>query len=189
MAPQGAMAVNGGNWRIFHNMVERSGSAVFFNTSVSSIKLAPNDKNALSRCKYVLETTTAASTAAEQYPIKFDDVVIATPYQFSNISATEDVIQQPIDEIPYVQLHVTIFASPFQYSAAFFGLSNPKDVPGTVVTTLAKDDAPTSGVNGAGKAGFFSISELRKAVNPDTGREEYIYKIFSPEKVTPEFLR
>ncbi|KAK3349027.1 Prenylcysteine lyase-domain-containing protein [Lasiosphaeria hispida] len=190
MAPEGAMAVKGGNWQIFSKMVKKSGASVALNTSITSIDFAPKEDKTSSHTRYTVQakSSSSLSEAQEEYPVLFDDIVIATPYQFSKIAAADGVIQHPIDSIPYVQLHVTIFASPFQYSPAFFGLTDPKTVPGTILTTLGKDDTPTSGVQGAGKAGFFSISHLRKVVNPDTEKQEYLYKIFSPEKVTPEFL-
>lgn len=187
MAPEGAMAVQGGNWQIFDKMVQRSGAAVALNTSVSSIAFFSKDGGSSDSPKYILKTkcTESSSAQSESYPVTFDSVIIASPWQFSGISAPEDLIQTPIDKIPYVKLHVTIFASPFRFSPGFFGLTESKDVPGTVLTTLGKGDDFDSG---AGKAGFFSISILRKTVNPKTIQPEYIYKIFSPEKVTSEFL-
>ncbi|KAK3689385.1 Prenylcysteine lyase-domain-containing protein [Podospora appendiculata] len=189
MAPEGSMAVAGGNWQIFQKMVEKSGASLALNTSVVSINFEANEEHTSERAKYILQIkSTSISADKETYPVLFDDVVIANPFQYSKISTDDGVIQVPIDEIPYVQLHVTIFASPFKYSPAFFGLEDGEAVPGSVLTTLGKDDDPSSGAQGAGSAGFFSISNLRKVVNPDTKREEYLYKIFSPEKVTPEFL-
>lgn len=190
MAPEGAMAVKGGNWQIFHNMVEASKAAALLNTSVVSVGLASDDEDASSRAKYALRTKPESSTLRvdEEYPVLFDDVVLANPFQFSKIGASDGVIQYPIDEIPYVQLHVTIFASPFRYAAGFFGMEDANAVPGTILTTLGKDDEPTSGPQGVGKSGFFSISTLRKVVNPKTQKQEYLYKIFSPEKITSDFL-
>jgi len=185
MAPEGAMTVKGGNWQIFHGMVKKSGAHVALNTSVVSIDLAP-EKHSSDQPQYVLRTKSLGKE--EDHPAVFDNIVLATPYQFSKISPANGIIQHPIDEIPYVQLHVTIFASPFQYSPGFFGLTDAKDVPGTILTTLGKDDEPTSGLHGAGNAGFFSISILRKVYNPETQKDEYLYKIFSPEKVTSDFL-
>lgn len=187
MAPEGAMAVEGGNWQIFHKMVEKSQATIFFNRSVTAVSLHKPQNPDTAGVKYTLRID--KSDYEEDYQLPFDDVIIANPYQFGKTSFQSGVLETPIDEIPYVQLHVTIFSSPFRYSPAFFGLSDPKDVPGTILTTLGKEDEPISGAGGAGKAGFFSISMLRKVVNPATEKEEYLYKIFSPEKVTPEFLR
>jgi prenylcysteine oxidase / farnesylcysteine lyase len=182
MAPEGAMGVKGGNWQIFDAMVKRSGAHVVLNTSVVSIGFAPEQSSRMPR--YVIGTESSGEQA--ENPVVFDNVILANPFQFSKISAADGVIHNAIDEIPYVQLHVTIFASPFRYSPAFFGLIDAKDVSGTILTTLGEDDGPASG---AGKAGFFSVSALRKVFNPETEQEEYLYKIFSPEKVTSDFLR
>ncbi|KAK3496286.1 Prenylcysteine lyase-domain-containing protein [Neurospora crassa] len=188
MAPAGATAVQGGNWQIFQKMVERSGATIMLNTSVSSISFAKTGSEATTSAKYSLRAIHSSSQEDTSYPVEFDNVILANPYQFSNINIADGVLETHIDEIPYVRLHVTIFTSPFRYSPGFFGLENPKALPGTVLTTLGKTDNATSGVAGAGSAGFFSISMLRKLVNPKTQKEEYAYKIFSPEKVTPEFL-
>lgn len=188
-APEGAMSVVGGNWRIFDRMVHASRATFLPNTSVSYVGLEKSDPPTRSP-KYILQTRASDDHGAveETQDVVFDDVVIATPYQFSKISSVEDVLEHVIDEIPYIKLHVTIFSSPFQLSAAYFKVA-PSKVPTTVLTTLAEGESPLSGVQGAGKAGFYSISTLRMVLNPKTGKIEYLYKIFSPEKVTPEFLR
>ncbi|KAK5662538.1 hypothetical protein OQA88_8450 [Cercophora sp. LCS_1] len=183
MAPEGAMAVDGGNWQIFHKMVERSGAGLLLNTSVVAISRASREGG--DERRYSIRAK--SGDTEEDYAVQFHDVVLANPYQFSKISAG-DVLESAIDEIPYVRLHVTIFASPFRYSPAFFGLKDAGDVPGTVLTTLSKGEDVPAGVEGSGKAGFFSISTLRKVFNPKTEKEEYLYKIFSPQEVTPEFL-
>lgn len=191
MAPEGAMSVEGGNWQIFDKMVSKSKAAVCFNTSVTYIALESTKDSTPGTPKYTLKTKPSTSEAAddESYPTLFDDVVMATPFQFSDISTANNLIEPPIDEIPYIKLHVTIFASPFLYSPAFFNLSSNAQVPDTVLTTLADGDDSASGVQGAGKAGFYSISTLKTVFNPKTGQSEHLYKIFSPEEVTPEFLR
>ncbi|GAB1317890.1 Prenylcysteine lyase domain-containing protein [Madurella fahalii] len=190
MAPEGAMAVQGGNWQIFHKMVEKSGAIVSLNTSVVALDRSERKHGSATRPQYIIRTNSPESEqeGGVVYPVAFDDVVVANPWQFSGIEAAENVMQDPIDEIPYVQLHVTIFSTPYRYDPSFFGLTKWKDVPSTVLTTLPKSDNAIKGDQEAGKAGFFSISILRKAVNPKNGKHEYIYKIFSPRKVTPEFL-
>jgi prenylcysteine oxidase/farnesylcysteine lyase len=182
-APEGAMSVVGGNWRIFDSMVRASHAAFFLNTSVASIDISSSPK-------YILKTRSSSNSGAVEQiqDVAFDDVVVATPYQFSKITTSNGVLEDTIDEIPYIKLHVTIFSSPFQLSPAYFKVA-PARVPTTVLTTLAEGESPSSAVQGAGKAGFYSISTLRLVENPKTGKIEYLYKIFSPEKVTPEFLR
>ncbi|OBR16213.1 Prenylcysteine oxidase [Colletotrichum higginsianum IMI 349063] len=188
LAPEGAKQVIGGNWQIFATMLDRSNATVQRNTSVTSIAL----KSGSTDSKYLLSTKGAHSevdaNAADQYPIAFDNVVIATPWQYGDISVSEDLFQHKIDEIPYTKLHVTLFASPFRISPKYFGLAAGSKAPDTVLTTLNPDDDSKAGSEGAGKAGFYSISTLRTVTNPDTLKDEFIYKIFSPGKVTADFL-
>lgn len=190
MAPEGALSVLGGNWQMFDNMVRASGAKTYLNTTVASISKQPEDPDVPSIPKYLLKTgsTDSTSTKDEVEYGPFDDVVLASPYQFSKITDAGGVLQHPVDEIPYVSLHVTLFTSPFVMSPAFFGLPDGSAAPQTILTTLAASDEPATGVAGAGKAGFFSISTLRTITNPKTMNEEYVYKIFSPQPITAEFL-
>ncbi len=176
------MSVLGGNWQLFQGMVNRAGANVYMNAPVASIT-----QNTSPYPKYLVKTVSPVGAAEDTDSFAFDDVVIATPYQFSKIDASS-VIQHPIDEIPYIKLHVTIFSSAWELSRDFFNLTETEVLPGFVLTTLAEDDKPPSGVQGAGKAGFYSINVLRKVVNSKNNKEEYLYKIFSPEKVTADFL-
>ncbi|KAI0129197.1 prenylcysteine oxidase [Xylariales sp. AK1849] len=190
MAAEGAMAIAGGNWQIFATMVERSKAHVYLDTAVTSIALKGSREPTGPAAKYIIKTVNAGSVdaEAETQPIEFDNVVIATPYQFSNISHGDDVLQHPIDTIPYAKLHVTLFASPFRFSPEFFKLEPATEVPISVLTTLGENEEPRPGSDGAGKAGFFSATLVKVVINPKTTRQEYVYKIFSPDEVTPEFL-
>lgn len=183
MAPEGAKAVLGGNWRIFDHMVAASGAYLKLNTAVSSVTLGT--KPGAKHPKYLI--TTGNSKEADS-SAAFDNVILATPYQFAGIKASSDVLQTTIDEIPYVKLHVTLFASPHTIDPAFLGLETGAKVPTTVLTTFAPTENGTSGDEGVGKTEFFSVSTLRSITNPKTGREEVLYKIFTPNVVTPEFL-
>ncbi|CAN8105579.1 unnamed protein product [Discula destructiva] len=181
MASENAVAVQGGNWRIFDHFVAASGAHVALNTSVSSITLGT--KPDAQYPKYLVSTSSGAGEG-----VPFDSVILATPYQFSGIKAPSSVLQTAIDEVPYVNLHVTLFASPFAIDPAFLGLEPGTEAPTTVLTTYAPADDGSSGTEGAGKTGFFSVSTLRAVTNPKTGQQEALYKIFSPTAVTPAFL-
>ncbi|KAI1139281.1 prenylcysteine oxidase [Hypoxylon sp. FL0543] len=190
MAPEGAVAVAGGNWQIFSNMVADSKAYVSLNSTVTSIAKERGSDPDSESPKYRIKTTTtgAASDEAETHPVAFDDVVIAAPYQFSGISNDEDLIRQPVDVIPYVTLHVTLFASPYKFSAEFFNLDPAAKVPISVLTTLGEGEEAKPGSDGAGNVGFFSATLVKVVTNPKTQKAEYVYKVFSPDKVTPEFL-
>ncbi|KAF2966092.1 hypothetical protein GQX73_g7480 [Xylaria multiplex] len=185
MAPEGAKAIEGGNWQIFANMVKASGADVHLNSPVTGISLNADQKYTITTAQ---ELGHGEPKEAKPYPVAFDDVIIATPFQFANISTDKNLIQHPIDVIPYATLHVTLFASPYKFSPAFFNLPPASDVPVSILTTLGADEEAQPGKSGAGKAGFYSVTLQRIVMNPRTHNPEYVYKIFSPEAVTPDFL-
>ncbi|KAM0327236.1 hypothetical protein ACHAQA_006371 [Verticillium albo-atrum] len=188
MAPEGASQVVGGNWQIFSHMLEHSNATVYQKTSVASITLK-NQTDQDAPHKYLISTKATGSDAetSNLHHVAFDNVVIATPWQFANIDAEKDVLKT-IDNIPYTRLHVTIFCSPFLLSPLYFDLPADTKAPDTVLTTLGSEELPKPGSAGAGKAGFYSISTLRAITNPKTLKEEFVYKIFSPAELTSEFL-
>lgn len=171
-------------------MVRASRAAIKSNTQVSSITIAKGSD--LSSPRYAISTRdvspTAPSSSSEEYPITFDNVVLATPWQFSNIFTTKEVLSHKIDEIPYTKLHVTLFASPFKLRAGFFGLEDGDKAPSNVYTTLGADEEAKVGADGVGRTGYYSISTLRTVINPVTLKREYVYKIFSAEALTQKFL-
>lgn len=200
MAIEGAMAVDGGNWQIFQEMVKRSASRVLLNTTVTDVVHQHSDE------KYSLRTTDPVLDAqfnAEPY----DTVILAAPYQFANVSFTPPLVDPP-SKVPYVSLYVTLLASPHRLSPDYFGVDSQADVPSSVLTTLPEDLdeelGSRRGVDPVGPAGFWSISTLR-VVHPDTdGRTtsnqsvddksktnsevQYLYKIFSPAPLTGTFV-
>ena len=197
MATDGAMAVEGGNWKMFKGMIEAAGAELMLNTSVTSI-------NRNIKGSFEVQSTSIAtlspSSSSNPTTETFDDVILAAPFQFANITLNPPLAQSP-DAIPYVTLHVTLFTSPHRLSRAFFSLPPDQDVPEVILTTLPPDTTPDDG--GAGAPGFFSISTLRTVKNPSPPtapssdsdsdarpppRKEYLYKIFSPARPTPAFL-
>ncbi|KAI9691326.1 MAG: hypothetical protein M1820_009747 [Bogoriella megaspora] len=184
MATDGAMAIEGGNWQLFEGMVKRGVRDVRLETEVTEVKKLGNGSYEVAWKKADGDVEVAASSK------RFDAVILAAPYQFSNIKMDESISKIP-DEIPYVKLHVTLFSSPHLLSPAAFNLSPGAAVPQVILTTLQPNERPGADPHYAAKAGFFSISLLRTATNPDSiapGRPEYIYKIFSPAPVTSSFL-
>ncbi|KAI6778134.1 Farnesylcysteine lyase-like protein [Emericellopsis cladophorae] len=182
-ATEGAVSVEGGNWQIFDKMVQSSGATLHRNTSVTSISRPKQDG------KYFVSTKIDGSaSAAEAYSIGFDEVVIAAPWQFSQITTDASVLRHKIEEVPYTKLHVTLFTSPYRLHPQFFGLAPGAKAPSNVYTTLSEDETPASGADGVGRTGFYSISTLKTTNNPNTGRLEFVYKIFSAEAISPAFL-
>jgi prenylcysteine oxidase/farnesylcysteine lyase len=182
MAIEGAMQIEGGNWQIFEGMLNASDAKVKLNTTVTGIKK--------SKGKYLIKTfyQDAVSGGNFSNETSFDTVVLAAPLQYSNIKLEKNLLKYTPDEIPYVTLHVTLFTSSKKLNPVYFNLASDAEAPTTILTTLPPDEVPSSPKEGVGSVGFFSISTLRTLVNPKTVEKEYLYKIFSPEKVTPEFL-
>ncbi|RMJ23308.1 Prenylcysteine [Aspergillus sp. HF37] len=190
MAAEGAMAVEGGNWRIFEGMLKAALADVRLDTAVQSIERNADDTL----------TLTSSTAAGEQREDVFDDVVLAAPLQSSNLDINRLPLIHTPDEIPYVNLHVTLFSSPHRISPRFFGLDDANSAPETVLTTLPRDADLGSRRDGVGPAGFWSISTLQTIPAPsntstttttsnDGGTpKHYVYKIFSPQRPTASFI-
>jgi prenylcysteine oxidase/farnesylcysteine lyase len=179
MAPEGAVAVKGGNWQIFSQLAHEGAKSVHVKTPIEAI-----ERNETSG-KFTLQSS--ASDLNIKDLSQFDDIIIAGPYQFANLTFSPALKHLP-DEIPYVTLHVTLFTSAHPLSPRAFNLPPTSKAPYVILTTLAEDEEPGQKTPYAGKAGFFSISTLRPIINPRTQQQEFLYKIFSPRIVTPGFL-
>ena len=174
MAIDGPMAVQGGNWQIFDGMIEASQANLRLNTSVTEISRQPDNS-------YIVKASLASvddSEGSSNYLDSFDNVILAGPLQFANISFN------PVDPnlpapIPYVNLHVTLFTSPHVLSRAAFNVPSSSRAPTTILTTLPPGSAET--------LPFLSISTLRSIHTPNGA--EILYKIFSPAPLTPSFFR
>ena len=183
MAIEGAMQIEGGNWQIFSGMLNASYATTLLNTTVTSISK--------SKSKYSVKTSTPDSVTGTVLTNEepFDTVILAAPLQFSSIDLPKGLLKRIPDEIPYVTLHVTLFTSPHALNQTYFNLSPTDEVPSTILTTLPKEATPPSKPeDSVGSPGFFSISTLRKVINPESLEIEYLYKIFSPKAVTSDFL-
>ena len=170
-------------------MVKHSGAALNKNSTVSAITQDPKKrKGGSSRYRISTKDTANLTAEAEDYPVSFDNVILASPWQFSDINADETVISHAIEEIPYTKLHVTLFTSPYKLRPGFFGLEDSAKAPSNVYTTLASSEKPLQGAEGVGRTGFYSISTLRTVTNQQTEKPEFVYKIFSAEPVAAPFL-
>ncbi|KAK5734331.1 hypothetical protein LTR17_008995 [Elasticomyces elasticus] len=182
MATYGAMSVENGNWQIFDEMIKAANATPLLGTAVTSIDQRSDGQYSLQH-SCVAGTSSADSARSDT----FDAVVIAAPYQFTNITL-DDAIEHVPNKIPYVQLHVTLLTSPHLLSPAFFDMPPGKAAPKVILTTLPPKEEPQEGVAGVGSPGFFSISLLAPITNPKTGGQEYLYKIFSPQPPNSTFL-
>ncbi|KAJ8100700.1 Prenylcysteine lyase-domain-containing protein [Lipomyces tetrasporus] len=166
LAADEALQIEGGNWQIFEKMLQKSGAILRLGTVVSEIV---NSKESSGKW----EIRIAASDKVE----KFDEVIIAAPYQQTGIGGSA----LGIKEVPYITLYVTIFTSTKRLSPMYFGLKPGVPVPTMILTTLPDDNQAGSHMPPV----FNSISIIRYI--PE--KNEYVYKIFSPSRTTPEFLQ
>ncbi|OAL38728.1 hypothetical protein AYO20_01934 [Fonsecaea nubica] len=210
MAIEGAMAVEDGNWQIFNEMVRTTADEIFLNTTITAV--IKDEKKGTFRLQ--TENDEIIGRPPKEYNDEYDTVILAAPYQFSNIAFTPPPLNTP-EKIPYVSLYVTLFTSPHRLSPSFFGLESNADVPSSVLTTLSPELSDElgshRGVDAVGPAGFWSISTLR-VLHPETDGSfcgptsnctqlpvesgeigakrdtQYLYKIFSPAPLTGTFL-
>ena len=169
MATDGAMSIQGGNWQIFDGMLKASGAKLLLNTSVSNIYRQPNGS-------YAVNSLSSSYPTGIDLAV-YDTVVLAAPLQFAKLSLTPAPVNPP-PEIPYVDLHVTLFTSPRKLNPQAFNLAS--GVPTTILTTPPKTNT--------NPPPFYSISTLRTLTNPTTHQREYLYKIFSPEPLPTPWL-
>ncbi|KAJ5629077.1 hypothetical protein N7490_011305 [Penicillium lividum] len=188
MATDGAVSVHGGNWRIFDGVLKAAKTEVRLNTTVTEIARS-NEGTVRITTKSTSDLESALSDESE-----FDEVVVAGPLQYSGISISPPLEHTP-DEIPYVQLHVTLLASPHRISSQFFGLDDKNSQPPeTILTTLPQGLDLGTNPKGVGPAGFWSVSTLQEVprIIMKDGQEQrenhFVYKIFSPERPTAEFI-
>nr|KMM64579.1 hypothetical protein CPAG_00931 [Coccidioides posadasii RMSCC 3488] len=183
MATDGAKSVEGGNWQIFQGMVDVSKAHLNLETTVQEVHRNDDDTYTLT---YEMEGSDFSQYA------DFDQVVIASPLQFSGIKISPNLETLP-DDTPYVDLHVTLLASPHKISPRFFRLpDNKASVPSVILTTLPHGLDLGARRDGVGPAGFWSISTIKKARPPTasypSGGDHYVYKIFSPQPLSPQFI-
>lgn len=202
MSIEGAMAVEGGNWQIFDQMVSTSADDLFLNTKVTNVI----QDERTGRFKVKTANAELNDVLGSTHWNEYDKVILAAPYQFSDIAFTPPLLSPP-EKIPYVELYVTLFASPHRLSPSFFGLESETEVPSSVLTTLSPELSDQLGHErgeaAVGPAGFWSISTLR-VLHPSTDGKfcgplddcddeldddtQYLYKIFSPAPLTETFL-
>lgn len=169
MATDGAMSIQGGNWQIFDGMLKASGAELLLNTSVSNVYRQSDGSYAVNALSPSYPTGIDLAV--------YDTVVFAAPLQFAKLSLTPAPVNPP-PEIPYVNLHVTLFTSPRKLDPQAFNLES--GVPTTILTTTPKTNA--------NPPLFYSFSTLRTLTNPATHQREYLYKIFSPAPISTSWL-
>ena len=186
MAGSGAMSVQGGNWQIFAMMLETSSAEINLDSEVSML-----EKTEDGLWKLEINQRGVDDIVETRYEM-FDSVVIASPFQYAGLEIEPTPSINPTT-VPYVELHVTLFTSPYELSATAFNLSSAATVPNTVLTTLPSSSKGQHPINdgkndSSDQIDFFSISTLRSTFNPHLHQDEYLYKIFSPSRFSDHHL-
>ncbi|KAK2743244.1 hypothetical protein FQN57_004933 [Myotisia sp. PD_48] len=183
MATDGAVSIEGGNWQIFRGMIDSSEAKLKLNHRVTKVNRQDDET-------YLVSYNGPNNHTDEE---QFDQVVIANPLQFSGIKIKPSISNHP-DAIPYVELHVTVFATTHKLSPKYFKLPLKSSVPEVVLTTLPEGVDLGARRDGVGPAGFWSISTLMKArpavayKGGSIADDQYVYKIFSPKPLSAAFL-
>ncbi|KAK9451661.1 Prenylcysteine lyase-domain-containing protein [Limtongia smithiae] len=162
--------IEGGNWRIFDSMLKKSEAVVLLDTTVTKVGKCPEESGK----KWMIARSASDGDVVEY----FDQVIIAAPYHQTGLGSLSSEISEPA-EVPYMKLYVTLVASTKRLGGKYFGLDESTDVPTMILTTLpAKGESHMPPI-------FNSISIVKYI--PE--RKEYVYKIFSPTRMTPAFLQ
>jgi prenylcysteine oxidase/farnesylcysteine lyase len=184
----GAVSVKGGNWQIFAKMIGTSANQHLLSTEVRTIERQQGGTFTvgakLNCCNTEADHPNELMTSGV-----FDTIILAAPYQFSSIDFIPPLQFTP-ETVPYVNLHVTLFTSPYRLSPTAFNLPPDQLVPTAILTTLPENEDPApANKSQAGSPGIFSISTLRQVTNPSQpDRPEYLYKVFSPTAINATFL-
>ncbi|ORY25191.1 Prenylcysteine lyase-domain-containing protein [Naematelia encephala] len=173
MAASGAMAVQGGNWRIFDAMLQEANVTLHLATEVSDI--IPLDAVDGSPQFHVKSNR---SNIDDSQP--FDLVFFAAPWHSSPISKSlQTHFHEPIPKQRYVRLHVTLFTTTRESPLPlFFGLPSTTSIPSTVLTVR-----PVAG----GPPPRFQSITWHGETGPGTG--EHVVKIFSLTRFSDKLIR
>ncbi|KAG6812064.1 hypothetical protein H0H92_004595 [Tricholoma furcatifolium] len=180
LATPGARGIEGGNFQIFEQFLERSGAEVHLNTEVSL-----HYTITVMRANKVQVTSISKSTStSSQWAVKsslgvrqYKAVILAAPFHSTGI-AIPSPLADLIPEQPYVHLHVTLLTttSP-KPNPAYFGQASASALPEMMLTTYG-------GVRNGGKEPDFNSLSYHGLVREG----EWAVKIFSKERISDELL-
>lgn len=177
----GDMTIEGGHWTLFEEMINASKAKLNLNTTAFGARK-------MDWGGWILASQPAERGNDPQdgdYQ-EFDSVVLAAPFQSSNLEIKGGQLAYIPDEVEYSPIHVTLFKSRRKLSRSYFRHND--EVPETMLTTLGSDEYnglfQTTGVEGVGRVGFYSITSVKRLARLDVASgvivEEFLYKIVSP---------
>jgi prenylcysteine oxidase / farnesylcysteine lyase len=162
-----------GNWELVYGFVHSSSAYVELNTKVVNVSRL-NDKY------FITTTKSTASGEFSQTSAPYDVVVIAAPYQTTNISMDFPLESTPDTETPYIPVHVTLFTSP---SASLSPTAFYKSKDFTVAPNILAARPPA----GSDEPTFSSIRRLRNVTYLDDDgiwHTEYLFRVESSSQIS-----
>ncbi|CAG8586743.1 638_t:CDS:2 [Paraglomus occultum] len=121
LAPEGAKGVEGGNYQVMVEFVNRSGATVKLGNAVKKVRKISD----YGKTKYEV-------VGSDEKAEVFDAVVLAAPIQFTNIHF-ENIKVNHLPEIPYRTLHVTFVIGRLNWK--YFKHSSYESLPEYILTT------------------------------------------------------
>ncbi|TFK83419.1 hypothetical protein K466DRAFT_555076 [Polyporus arcularius HHB13444] len=180
LAATGASSVKGGNWQIFENFIAASEARLYLNTTVTAVS------------RFSASGPWMVQSTAFKEPRLYRAVILAAPYDQTNISFSTKVPVVPVQKRPYVHLHVTLLStSSPTANASYFNLGHGHKAPSSVLTTydgVRQRGHPEPEFNSLTYHGHVLSKDGTKRVNAE-GVEEWVVKIFSKQRLEDEWLR
>lgn len=182
MAATGASGIQGGNFQIFEQFLNRSGANVYLDTAVSlskhpSITFRPQSPslqvNSITQ-KPSSHRWTIRSTRGD---VDYHAVILAAPFHSTGIKFPPSLSSE-VPKQPYVHLHVTLITttSP-SLDPAFFSMPPTSAVPHMLLTTY-------EGARQGGKEPEFNSISYHGQIRDG----EWVVKIFSKERVEDDWI-
>lgn len=131
-----ATSIEGGNTRLIERMIELSGADLHLDSRVVRIGRGHNRRYRLSVSRNGIEYTPDSRHA------EFDAVVFAAPLQSSKIDLSGLGLESTASLVPYVETHVTHFASSAKVSPKFFDHGLNVSIPDYLLTTTSPSHDP-----------------------------------------------
>ncbi|KAG8942041.1 hypothetical protein FRC04_003889 [Tulasnella sp. 424] len=198
MVAGGAAQIAGGNYKIFEEFIKRSGAKLHLNTTVSGLQKSLS----ASTSKHVWTLDGDSNIPSTPY----DHVILAAPFASSGITI-QDSSASFLPKVEYVRLHVTLVSTTSSSARPErFGLQPGTHVGKFILTTENRGDkgrpesssviCDTGSLDPAVGAGCKQNLGSKPDFNSITyhqtfehkGRKEHIWKVFSMEKKSNEWL-
>ncbi|KAH3672814.1 hypothetical protein WICMUC_004036 [Wickerhamomyces mucosus] len=162
----GAYQVYGGNYQIFENFIESSGSSLRLNNTIQTIKSLGSTYE-----------ISSLNENGEYESESFDKVIIAAPFHLSNITIDKNGYEiSDIPDVEYRELYVTFVKSSTPLNNAKLVSASPDGTAPFILATSVSETGTT--------LDYYSVS----IVDYDDTTGNYTYKIFSESSIDDNYL-